>query len=85
MRTVRAPVGTSGLVAGVRDAARTGAARGRAAAAAQLDRAFRDDWRLATANGPAAQRLYTAGASLQVGTVATRATRSVAEPERTVR
>ena len=85
VRTVRAPAGTSGLVAGVRDAARTGAARGRAAAAAQLDRAFRDDWRLATANGPAAQRLYTAGASLHVGTVATRATRSVAEPERTVR
>ena len=37
--------------------ARAGAARARAATTAGLDRAFRDDWRLATANGPAAQRL----------------------------
>ena len=79
--TVRAPVAASGLAAGVRDAARAGAARGRAAVAAQLDRAFRDDWRLATANGPAAQRLYTGGASLQVGTAAARATRPVTEAE----
>ena len=79
--TVRAPVAASGLAAGVRDAARARAARGRAAVAAQLDRAFRDDWRLATANGPAAQRLYTGGASLQVGTAAARATRPVTEAE----
>ena len=80
--TVRAPVvAASGLAAGVIDAARAGAARGRAAAAAQLDRAFRDDWRLATTNGPTAQRLYTGGASLQVGTAAVRATRPVTESE----
>jgi hypothetical protein len=30
------------------------------------DRAFLDDWRLATANGRQAQRMYTAGATLEV-------------------
>jgi hypothetical protein len=62
-----APPGPSGFVPRVRDAARAGAARGRAAAAAQLDRAFRDDWRLATANGRVAQRLYSSGTGLDVG------------------
>ena len=35
-------------------------------ARARVERAFLDDWRLATANGPAAQRMYTAGATLEV-------------------
>ena len=32
---------------------------------ARVDRAFLDDWRLATANGPQAQRMYTAGVTLE--------------------
>ena len=30
--------------------------------------AFRDDWRLATANGLSARRMYAAGATLEVAT-----------------
>jgi hypothetical protein len=36
------------------------------AARQRVERAFLDDWRLATANGPQAQRMYTAGATLEV-------------------
>ena len=61
-----APGGATGLLPRARDVARAGAARARAATTAGLDRAFRDDWRLATANGPAAQQLYVGGASLQL-------------------
>ncbi|WP_345205671.1 hypothetical protein [Fodinibacter luteus] len=50
----------------VRRAAGTSAARARTAARSQADRAFLDDWRLATANGPQAQRMYVAGATLEV-------------------
>ena len=38
----------------------------RVAARQRVDRAFLDDWRLATANGPQAQRMYTAGVTLEV-------------------
>jgi pimeloyl-ACP methyl ester carboxylesterase len=34
----------------------------------RVDRAFLDDWRLATANGPQAQRMYAAGTTLEVTT-----------------
>ena len=47
--------------------ARDAAVGGVSAAARQrVDRAFLDDWRLATANGPQAQRMYAAGATLEV-------------------
>ena len=46
--------------------ARDVAVRARALARQRLDRAFLDDWRLATANGPQAQRMYAAGATLEV-------------------
>ena len=36
------------------------------AARQRVDRAFLDDWRLATANGPQAQRIYAAGTTLEV-------------------
>lgn len=42
--------------------------RARALAGARADAAFRHDWQLATANGPSAQRMYTAGATLEVAT-----------------
>jgi hypothetical protein len=42
------------------------AARARTLAREKADRAFLDDWRLATANGPQAQRMYSAGATLEV-------------------
>ena len=35
---------------------------------ARADAAFRDDWRLATANGLSARRMYVAGATLEVAT-----------------
>ena len=38
------------------------------AARQRVDRAFLDDWRLATANGPQAQRMYAAGTTLEVTT-----------------
>jgi hypothetical protein len=46
--------------------ARRAAVGARAAAVQRVDRAFLDDWRLATANGPQALRMYTAGATLEV-------------------
>ena len=46
--------------------ARRAAAGAHAAARERVDRAFLDDWRLASANGPQAQRMYTAGATLEV-------------------
>ena len=46
--------------------ARRAAAGAHAAARERVDRAFLDDWRLATANGPQAQRMYTAGTTLEV-------------------
>ncbi len=50
--------------------ARRAAAGAHAAARERVDRAFLDDWRLATANGPQAQRMYTAGATLEVAATA---------------
>ncbi len=45
------------------------AARGvNAATRRRVDRVFLDDWRLATANGPQAQRMYVAGTTLEVAT-----------------
>ncbi|HSO02298.1 MAG TPA: hypothetical protein VLS46_07200, partial [Gaiellaceae bacterium] len=35
---------------------------------ARADAAFRHDWQLATANGLSAQRMYAAGATLEVAT-----------------
>ena len=46
--------------------ARRAAVGARVAAQQRVDRAFLDDWRLATANGPQAQRMYTAGVTLEV-------------------
>ena len=54
--------GAARLGGGARDVA----VRARALARQRLDRAFLDDWRLATANGPQAQRMYAAGATLEV-------------------
>ena len=76
VRAPRPAPQAAGLVPRARDVARASAARARAAATAGVDRAFRDDWRLATANGPAAQQLYAAGASLQVASTATGAATS---------
>ena len=42
----------------------------RALAAARADRMVLDDWRLATANGATAQRIYAGGTSLEVGSAA---------------
>jgi uncharacterized protein YukE len=58
----------------LRVGARQTAVGATAAARQRVDRAFLDDWRLATANGRQAQRMYTAGATLEVG--ATGAARS---------
>lgn len=44
--------------------------RVRSAARAKADQAFLDGWRLASANGPQAQKMYAAGATLEVGTKA---------------
>lgn len=49
------------------EGARRAAAGAHAAARARVDRAFLDDWRLVTANGAQAQRMYAAGATLEVG------------------
>jgi hypothetical protein len=46
--------------------ARRAVAGANAAARRRVDRAFLEDWRLATANGPQAQRMYAAGATLEV-------------------
>ncbi|HYN67241.1 MAG TPA: hypothetical protein VES93_10160 [Ornithinibacter sp.] len=52
------------------DATRRVVVRARALARERVDRAFLDDWRLATANGPQAQRMYAAGATLEVAATA---------------
>lgn len=58
-------------------AGRLGAGARRVAAGAQsaarnrVNRAFLDDWRLASSNGPQAQRMYAAGATLEVGATVT--------------
>jgi hypothetical protein len=44
--------------------------RARALGSARLDAAFRADWRLATANGPTARRMYASGVTLEVATTA---------------
>lgn len=54
--------------------------RVRSAAQAKADQAFLDGWRLASANGPQAQKMYVAGASLEVGTKAASKATSEAEP-----
>jgi hypothetical protein len=77
--------GGSGLGSGlsvpaVLERARTGAqraaARARTAAVARVDKAFLDDWRLATANGPQAERMYTAGVTLETAAAGARKTAS---------
>ena len=72
----------SGLsVPGVLDRVRTGTQRAvagaRSAAVARVDRAFLDDWRLATANGPQAERMYTAGVTLETAAAGARKTASM--------
>ena len=72
----------SGLsVPGVLDRVRTGTQRAvagaRSAAVARADRAFLDDWRLATANGPQAERMYTAGVTLETAAAGARKTASM--------
>ena len=59
---------SAGGAAGVRAALSARVVRARALAGARADAAFRDDWRLATANGVSARRMYTAGATLEVAT-----------------
>ncbi|HET7823478.1 MAG TPA: hypothetical protein VFL10_18290 [Ornithinibacter sp.] len=54
----------------LRIGARQTAVGARAAARQRVDRAFLDDWRLATANGRQAQRMYAAGATLEVASTA---------------
>ena len=39
-----------------------------------------DGWRLASANGPQAQKMYAAGATLEVGTTAAAAATNESEP-----
>ena len=48
----------------------------RSAAVARVDKAFLDDWRLATANGPQAQRMYTTGVTLETAAAGARKTAS---------
>ena len=59
-------LGVPGVMGRLRVGARRAAAGANAAARRRADRAFLDDWRLATANGPQAQRMYTAGVTLEV-------------------
>ena len=49
----------------------------RSAAVARVDRAFLDDWRLATANGPQAERMYAAGVTLETAAAGARRTASL--------
>ena len=56
----------SALSAQLRSGARRAAHGVNTAARQRVDRAFLDDWRLATANGPQAQRMYAAGTTLEV-------------------
>ena len=55
----------------------SGGAGARSAAVARVDRAFLDDWRLATANGPQAERMYTAGVTLETAAAGARKTASL--------
>ncbi len=66
--TAAGGAGLAGATAPARLAAgaRLASSRARVLARARVERAFLDDWRLATANGPAAQRMYAAGATLEV-------------------
>ncbi len=50
----------------LRSGARRAALGVNTAARQRVDRAFLDNWRLATANGPQAQRMYAAGTTLEV-------------------
>jgi len=59
------------VAGGFRVGARTAAHRARAAALRRVDKVFLDDWRLATANGPQAQRMYAAGTTLEVAATKT--------------
>jgi hypothetical protein len=68
MRRLPAPTGTPRPTVG--SAVRAGAAQVRAMAVARADRMVLDDWRLATANGAAARRMYAGGASLEIGNAA---------------
>ncbi len=54
------------LTAQLRSGARRAAQGANTAARQRVDRAFLDDWRLATANGPQGQRMYAAGTTLEV-------------------
>lgn len=61
----------------VRESTHRAVASARSATLARVDRAFIDDWRLATANGPQAERMYTAGVTLETGAAAARVTKSL--------
>ena len=67
---VRPRPGVAGVrsMAGFRSAVDARVVRARALAGARADAAFRHDWQLATANGVSAQRMYAAGATLEVAT-----------------
>ncbi len=54
------------MAAHLRSGARRAVTGVNTAARQRVDRAFLDDWRLATANGPQAQRMYAAGTTLEV-------------------
>ncbi len=59
------------LVGRVGSGARRAAHGVNTAARQRVDRAFLADWRLATANGPQAQRMYAAGTTLEVAATTT--------------
>ena len=70
------------VVGRLESGARRAAAGANAAARRRVDRAFLDDWRMASANGPQAQRMYTAGATLEVAaTAAARTGTGAGRPE----
>ncbi|WP_377641883.1 hypothetical protein [Oryzobacter terrae] len=77
VRVRSAPVATAAaqtVAQRASDAARLAAERVREAAAEQVRRRVLDDWRLASANGASAQRMYVSGATLEVaGAAGTRA------------
>jgi hypothetical protein len=56
------------MVGRLRSGARQAVRGVNTAARQRADRVFFDDWRLATANGPQARRMYAAGTTLQVAT-----------------
>jgi len=71
----------TGLAARVGSGTRQTGRAARVAARARADRLFLDDWRLATANGPQAQRMYIAGATLEVGAAASGRAHAAGRPE----